>query len=234
MAVPEWATDLWLGVQPYAAKLAVWRGYESELETLAILGIGIAAYTALVFTFYHSLSRRKPAHFKFSEKKGWIGGFGRFVERVLVFPIASFLYFAVLAIALVGMAKTQPVHQVLLYSMAVVVGVRVTVYLSESMSNDLSKLVPLSLLAIVLVDPGYIRLSEAWARLLEATRLWPLLGRYFLLFIALEAVMSSVRWTLVRIDAKWHDLRTPSPETNPETISSIEVKDANSPPTNAP
>lgn len=229
MAAPAWAVDLWIRAQPYLDRLAVWRGYEKELETLAILGIGIAIYTALVFAFYQNLSRRRPFHFRMSDRPGWTGRMGRFAERALVFPVTSFLYFAVLAVALVGMAKTQPVHQVLLYSMAVVVGVRVTVYLSETMSNDLSKLVPLSLLAIVLVDPGYIRLGEAWARLVEATSLWPLLGRYFLLFIALEAVMSSVRWGAMKVKAKWADLRIPQAK-RAESPVTLHVHEAAAPP----
>lgn len=222
MELPAWATQAWARVEPYAERLALWRGYEAELETLAILGIGIAVYTALVFAFYQNLSRRKPFHFRASDRPGWGGRVARFAERALVFPVTSFLYFAVLGIALFVLAKAQGVHQILTISMAVIVGVRVTVYLSEAMSNDLAKLVPLSLLAVVIVDPGYTSLAATWARLAEAWTLWPLLGRYFLLFIALEAVMASARWAILRIDAKWPTLRK-SMKTRKATFS-VEVK----------
>jgi len=225
MAWADWVAR----VQPYAEKLAIWRGYEGELETLAILGIGIAVYTALVFAFYNALSRRKPVHLPFSDDDGWSGRVGRTTERALLFPVISFLYFAVLATALIVMAKTQAVGQILLFSMATVVGVRVTVYLSQSMSNDLAKLVPLSLLAVVLVDPGYIKLSDVWLRFQEAANLWPLLGRYFLLFIALEAVMSSGRWLIVRSGEKWSDLGIASSTKKEETTLSVEVKDGSAP-----
>lgn len=225
MVWPGWALDFIDLARPYVEPLAVWRGYERELQTLAIYGVGIAIYTALVFAFYQTLSRQKPLHFHVSDKKGWRGYLGRFTERALVFPVVSFLYFTVIALALFVMAKSQGVEQILLLSMAIIVGVRVTVYWSEQMSNDLAKLVPLSLLAVILVDPGYITLEAAWARLVYATQLWPLLGRYFLLFIALEGVMGSVRWTWLKIHGRYLSWR----KAHPKATFSVEVKEGAAP-----
>lgn len=230
MAWPAWALDGWARVQPYVDRLAVWRGYEQELQTLAIYGVGIAIYTALVFAFYQNLSQRRPFHFRLSDKPHWTGRTFRFIERALVFPVTSFLYFAFLALALFVLAKSQSTQGILLVAMAVIVGIRVTVYLSEQMSNDLAKLVPLSLMAVLLVDPGYLTLELAWSRVLEATQLWPLLGRYFLLFIVLEAVMSSARLGIVKIGSRirgWRDARK-----EPTTMFSVDVQEPNPP--NAP
>ena len=233
VAAPAWAVDLWTKTQPYVEKLAVWRGYEQELQTLAIYGIGIAIYTALVFTFYQNLSKRKPFHFKISDRPGFVGRFGRFSENAVVFPVVSFLYFAVLATSLFVLAKSQSVHQILLIAMSVVVAVRVTVYLSEAMSNDLSKLVPLSLLGVLLVDPGYLTLRQAGARIGEAMDLWPLLGRYFLLFIALEVVMGVTRASILRAGRASRGVRRKVgltiPSENKETTFTLDVKEGSTP-----
>lgn len=205
MEWPAWALDAWVRAQPYADRLAVWRGYERELQTLLIYGIGIALYTALVFAFYQNLSKRKPFHSE--KKKGWWGKTVYFLESALVFPVMSFFYFAVLAMALFLMAKSQTTQQILLVSMGVVVGVRVTSYLSEKMSNDLAKLVPLGLLGVLLVDPGYLSLETTWARIFEAANATHILGRYFLLFIALEAAMGAIRWTVTRVGRAWKERR---------------------------
>lgn len=226
----------WATVAPYLERFAIWRGYELELQTLAIYGIGIAIYTALVFTFYQALSRRRPVHFKVADKPGWGGRFARLVEKGLVFPVMSFAYFAVLAAALFVLVKGQSTQGILLIAMAVVVGVRVTVYLSEAMSNDLAKLVPLSLLGVTLVDPGYLTLATAWTRLGEAIQLAPLLGRYFLLFIALEAVFGMVRGSLQKAGRKYDDVRTrklTKPRAEEPTFSVV-VKDAEAPKKKAP
>lgn len=227
MAWPAWALDAWSRVKPYADKLALWRGYEQELQTLLIIGVGVAVYTALVFAFYQTLSKRRPVHFHLSDRPGWVGRLGKFAESALLFPILSFLYFAVLAVALFVLAKSQGTVQIMAIAMAVVVGVRVTVYLSEAMSNDLAKLVPLSLLAVLLVDPGYISLGQAWGRLLEAVDLTPLLGRYFVAFIALEAVFGTTRWALLKMGATWKARRghasAPSAEPVAEALDHVHM-----------
>lgn len=213
----------WTTVEPYTSRLAVWRGYEAELQTLAIYGIGIAVYTALVFAFYQNLSKRTPFHFKLSDRPGWAGKTFTFLEKAFVFPVMSFLYFGVLAAALFLLVKPGPSTQnLLLISMAVVVGVRVTAYLSESMSNDLAKLVPLSLLGVTLVDPGYLTLKLGWTRLGEAVQLWPLLGRYFLLFIALEAVFGVGRRTILAVGDKVTGRKTRTPSS--KRMFSVDVK----------
>lgn len=220
------AADLWAQVKPYADRLAVWRGYEQELQTLAIYGIGIAVYTALVFAFYQSLSRRRPVHIPGSEDDGWWGRTARFFERALLFPVVSFLYFAVIAVALFVLAQSQTTQDILRIAMAVVVSVRVTVYLSEKMSNDLAKLVPLSLLAVMLVNPTYASWSATWGHFAEATRLWPLLGRYFLLFIALEAAFSSARWVVMTVASRMRGDpgRGPAKEEAKESMFSVAIK----------
>lgn len=208
------AGELWARVQPYVERLAVWQGYEQELQTLAIYGIGVAIYTALVFAFYQNLSRRKPFHLPTSDRPGWQGRMSRMSERAVVFPLTSFVYFAVLASALFFLSKPEvSTLLVLRIAMAVVVAVRVTVYMSESMSNDLAKLVPLGLLGVLLVDPSYLALKDVWPRFAEATHMGPLLGRYFLLFIALEAVFSSVRWMVLRAHERTLGKREAKPVT---------------------
>lgn len=225
MAIRESLQAFWTTVEPYTSRLAVWRGYEAELETLAIYGIGIAVYTALVFTFYQSISKRTPLHLKLSDRPGWTGRVSTFLEKAFVFPITSFLYFGVLAAALFLLVKPGPTTQnLLLISMAVVVGVRVTVYLSEVMSNDLAKLVPLSLLGVTLVDPGYLTLQLAWTRIGEAVDLWPLLGRFFLLFIALEVVFGVGRRSVVAVANRITGRKDRTAAS--ERMFSVDVKDA--------
>jgi len=202
MAMPVSFQSAWARVEPFAQRLAVWEGYEKELTTLAIYGIGIAIYATLVYTFYSAIARRQPFHIPLSDHDGWLGGMSRFVERAFVFPMTSFVYFAFLALSLFVLAKSQTTEGILLLAMAVIVGIRATVYVQPAISSDLSKLVPLSLLGVLLVDPGYLTLQLAWTRLGEATQLWPLLGRYFLLFIALEAVMGSIRWAVLKTTTK--------------------------------
>lgn len=184
-------------------RFAVWEGIHPDLQTLLIYGAGIALYAALVFTVYQNISRRDPLHS--GKGRGWLGRALHGAETVLTFPILSFGYFAVLSVSLFLMAKpaTETAH-ILLLSMAAVLGVRVTAHLSELMSNDIAKLMPLSLLAVVLVDPGYLSFSTFFLRLGEAVWMTPVLLQYFVLFILVEAGMRGLRAFAPGMGRLWH------------------------------
>lgn len=192
VAAPEWLIRVWEPVAPYAVKLAVWRGYEGELQTLLIYGVGIAAFTMLVFGFFcEYLSKRDP--FDVHHGRGFTSRAKRIGQGGLVFPAVSFLFFCVLASSLFLLAKSQTTPQILLLSMSVVVGVRMTAFVNETAASDLAKLLPLSLLGVLIVDPSYASLERSLAHFRTAAGLLPLLARYFLLFILLEGAMQATR-----------------------------------------
>lgn len=223
MAWPVWAVDLWVKAKPYADRLAVWRGYEADLTSLTILTIGIAVYTLLVFAFYQNLSVRRPFHSGWGGETWW----GRTIsalEGIFVFPVMSFLYFAVLAGSLFFLAKSQSTYQIFLLSMAVVAGVRLTAFLSELASVDLAKLLPLSLLGVLVVDPNYATWAAVWARYQEIPSLVPVLGRFFLLFLVLETGLRMARSATQRIRKTWASRRkTPAPEEATEGYDSVHM-----------
>lgn len=194
MEWPGWLVEAWAFVDPYVQKLALWRGYEAELQSLLIYAVGIAAYTMLVFGFFCNNVSRRDAFRVFKAREGFGGRLVRFFESALLFPSMSFLFFAVLAVSLFLLAKpTQSTSLILILSMSVVVGVRVTAFASEGAASDLAKLLPLSLLGVLLVDPTYASLSNTWARFRDVPGLMPVLGRYFVLFLLLEATLQGVR-----------------------------------------
>lgn len=194
MEWPAWAVAAWTAVDPYLQKLALWRGYEAELQSLLIYAVGIAAYTMLVFAFFCNNVSRRDAFRVFKPREGWTGKWLRFGESALLFPAMSFLFFAVLAASLFLLAKpTQSTSLILILSMSVVVGVRVTAFASESAAADLAKLLPLSLLGVLLVDPSYASLANTWARFKDLPGLMPVLGRYFVLFLLLEGALQGAR-----------------------------------------
>lgn len=171
------------------ARLAIWRGYEPELTTLLLYGVGIAIYTAFVFAFYKTVSRRRVVT---ETRRGAWGKMVRAFEWTFMMPGIAFAYFAVLAAALFLLAKSQGTGQIILIALGVVVGVRVTSFLHEEMSADLARIVPLGLLGVVLVDPGYLTLEVTSMRMQEAAAQWPLLARAFAFLVVLEIVLQTV------------------------------------------
>lgn len=181
-----------MAFEDWVDRFAVWKGFHPDLQTLLIYGIGITVYTALVFAFYVNISRRDPLHGKTLE--GWWGKAKHAGETILTFPVLAFGYFTLLSLALFLMAKPErATGDILLLSMACVMGVRFCAHLAQSMAVDLAKLLPLSLLAVVIVDPGYLSITGVFTRLGQGAELLPVLVQYFALFILTEAGLRGVR-----------------------------------------
>jgi hypothetical protein len=172
--------------------LQFWRGYEKELVTLALYAVGIAVYALLVSLFYRSLSKRDLFGTGAGRSRKWWRVLLRGVRYLTAFPLISFLFFVVLASALFFLSKSQTASQILLISMSVVASVRATAYLSETASEDLAKLVPLGLLGVFLVDPGYLDLHTTAARFREMYGLRHLLLRYLIALVLLEVTLKLV------------------------------------------
>lgn len=206
-------------MQPYLDRMAVWRGYEDALTSLTIVTIGIAVYTILVYAFYQNLSQRRAYHTGWG-KGHWWGKVVSGAEGILVFPVMSFLYFAVLSGGLFLLAKSQSTYQILLLAMATVASVRLISYVTEIGSADLAKLLPLSLLAVLLVDPSYATWGAVWARYQEIPSLLPVIGRFFLLFLAFETTLRLAAWAIASIKAAL-GRRPVDHEVVPEALDSI-------------
>lgn len=226
MALPAWAAQ----AQPYLDRLALWRGYEADLTNLTIVAVGVTIYTLIVFAFYANLSRRAAFHSGWGKGKWW-GTLIHALEGTFVFPVMSFLYFGVLALALFFLAKTQTTYQIFLLSMAVVTAVRLTSFVKEDAAGDLAKLMPLALLGVMIVDPNPATWSAVWARYLDVVTLAPVLARFFLLFLVLE---SGLRVGNLLV-AKWRSsrLRTRLVPSREESVS-LDVKASEAPIRKAP
>jgi hypothetical protein len=173
-------------------RFAVWQGVPPDLETLFLYAVGIVVYTFLVFAFYETISRRDPLHSK--DAKGFWGTSKHVAETMLTFPIISFCYFAMLVLSLFLLSKpVTATSDIIMLSMAVVMGVRVMAHLNESLSNELAKMIPLGLLAVVIVNPGYLSVTATWSRIGELPAQVPVLVQYFVIFILAEAAMRGLR-----------------------------------------
>lgn len=173
--------------------LAFWEGFENELLTLAIYGVGIALYAVLVGLFYLTLSRRNLVD---SEKVKRAPGFLGFI---VVFPLVGFGLFLVLSMALFflakaqqGLSEVQRVRDIMLLAMAVVAGVRVTAYVSERAAEDLAKVLPLGLLGVLIIDPGFLKIEVSIGRIGIMFSLLDTVLRYLLVLVVLEVALRGV------------------------------------------
>ena len=176
--------------------VTVWR-------PLAIYVVGLVVYSIFIFEFYRFVARRDIIELELrkyaSGFKGFFNNFFRtllyILQYILIYPVLSLLWFGFFTMFLAVMAPGYAVDRIVLVSMSVVTAIRVTAYYSESLSQDLAKMLPLALLGVFLVE-GRVGVSvpDVFSKVVSVATDWRTLSYYLFLLIAVEIVLRLITW----------------------------------------
>jgi len=98
------------------------------------------------------------------------------------------VWFIVLTTFLVFLSKSHMPSTVAIISVATIAVIRISAYYNESLSQDLAKIVPFTILGVFLVDTNLISFDAAWGILTQLPALWKSL-LYYLIFVILVEYM---------------------------------------------
>ncbi|RMD45894.1 hypothetical protein D6829_00910 [Candidatus Pacearchaeota archaeon] len=157
----------------------------------------IILYSIFVFYFYRFLARRNILELNLNqynvyENPAVVKIFAvvfYIIEHIILLPIMTFFWFAVLSILILILAEGIDVGTILLISAAMVASVRVTAHVSESLSKDLAKMLPFTLLAIAITKPGFFNISSLLSRIYEVPTLFTRVPQYLIFIVAVELIM---------------------------------------------
>ena len=167
--------------------------FQQHWQATAIFTLAIALYVLLVWHYFHLVAKRDLL--KFNKIKGdgfWVtvgnlaGEFVYLLEYLIVFPIITFLFFGVFALAMLFLAKEQPLESILLISITTISATRVMAYYNEDASQELAKLIPIVLLGAYLTTPSFFSLELVLSRLQELPAFMNRIGGFILFTVVLE------------------------------------------------
>lgn len=157
---------------------------------LLVYTILIAVYGIFIWGFYKSVSKRDLFHMEIKDhSRQWRVKTAYVLKYLILFPLFTFVWFAVLTVVLFFLSKSQSVQNILIISMAMVAAARISAYYKRELSEDISKIMPLAVLGIFVVDPTFFSLSLTISRFYEVATLVVLLANYLIFTIVLEFVM---------------------------------------------
>lgn len=186
--------------------------YGDDVATMAVFGVGIALYTLAVANLYLPLGTRMMFARRFGDRR--VATPTRRFAYVLLFPFLSFLFVLVIAASMRFMSDVSTgdlgTREILTLAMAVVLAIRVCAYFSETAATDLAKVMPLSMLAVVLVTNGFADLEDSLANLRELDDEPALLGLSFVVIVVVEFFLRVLYEVLGRPN-RGRDPRDPSP-----------------------
>jgi ABC-type dipeptide/oligopeptide/nickel transport system permease subunit len=186
--------------------------YGDDLAVMMIYGVAIALYTLAVAILYVPMGTRMMFARRFGERR--VATPARRFAYVVTFPLLSFLFVLVIAVSMFFMARfsTDALshREVLTIAMAVVLAIRVCAYFSEHAASDLAKVMPLSMLAVVLVTNGVSDLEESLENLQRLDDDPMLLLLFFVVVVVVEFVLR-VTYELLGRPGHGRDPRDPAP-----------------------
>ena len=177
-------------------------GEISPLTTILFFTIVIIVYTLFVFVFSKFMARKNIFHFNLyqynkSEHPFWVKFFSvslYILEYLILVPLLSFLFFAVLSLLLLLLVNKLDVATALLICAAVVAAIRATSYVSHNMATDLAKLVPFNLLALALTQPEFFSIKVFFSRIAEIPSFLYVIPEYLLLIVSIEILMRGLEF----------------------------------------
>ncbi len=177
----------------------------------------ISIYSLFVFKFYKFLARKNIIHlnlskYSYSENEGlmkFFAGILYVIEYIVILPIITFFWFAILALFILVLSKSQSLETILIISASLIAAVRVTSYVSEDLSRDLAKMLPFALLALMLVDPDFFSIDLLIGRFQQIPLFLRTIPYYLVFIVALELIMRIVDFISMLFtgfeDSPYHD-----------------------------
>lgn len=125
-----------------------------------------------------------------------------FLKYLFIFPIYSFIWFLVFSFLLFVLSKSRPIEDILFLGIIVVAATRIGAYVSEKLAEDMAKLLPLTLIAIFLIDPKAVTLETITSSLPVLLQQIPRVAKYLLFIIAIEWLLRIGNWIITSIKPK--------------------------------
>ena len=155
------------------------------------------------YVYYKQLARRDLFEIqKLNLKSKFVNILDRivyFLKYLFIFPIYSFIWFLIFSFLLFLLSKSRPMEDILFLGIIVVSATRIGAYVSEKLAEDMAKLLPLTLIAIFLIDPKAVTLQTVTSSFPSLLQQIPRAAKYLLFIIVLEWLLRIGYWVIASI-----------------------------------
>lgn len=168
-----------------------------SLLTLLLFSLLLAAYGILVWKFHTLVSKKDLLTLNLAQYNQTDHPFYSkllavifyFVEYIVILPVVLSFAFSILAIIILFLSEGVAISQIIIIAVAIVASIRVLAYYKEEIAREVAKLMPLTMLAIFLITPGFFSLDRLISSIAEVGGLFNQILYFFMFMIALELVL---------------------------------------------
>jgi len=183
-------------IELYNQFISILPSYAGAFFNFLVLVLLIVIYAIFIWKAYKFVARKDFLGLNLNQyNKGshpTLKAVLYFLEYIVISPILIFLMFVVFTFLLILLSQNPETSQLLIISATVIAAIRITSYYRQGASEEIAKFLPLTLLALSVLNPNSFAQAQYLERTLTHLTLIPSLYKeifYYLGFIILLEVI---------------------------------------------
>ena len=193
MAIGDFTSEL---IAAYNGFLSVLPQFFQTFFNFFFLAVLIFAYATFVWKLHKFISIKNILNLDLNQyntaehptNAKIVAGALYFLEYIIIMPLLIFLWFSVFGISIIIFTDLQ-IDTVLVISTVIVAAIRITAYSNEAIAKEVAKLLPLNLLAISLIVPGFFEFERVLNNLNQVPDFLSQIFYYLGFIILLEVIL---------------------------------------------
>ena len=167
---------------------------------LFIFAVLIALYAILTWKFYKFLAKKNILKLNLSQYNTTKHPFWNkllesiffFLEYIIIMPLIVFFWFSVFSIFLMLMAEYQDAGRILFIAAALIAATRFMAYYSEELAEEIVGYIPVTLLMVLLLEPGAFDAQGLIERFSQVPGLVKNIFSYLLFVVVVEILLRGI------------------------------------------
>ncbi len=200
------ATDMVVNTTTSMVSQMSFPDFIATVKPLTIFVIGVLIYVIFIFKFYRSIAKKDIVKLDLEKYVDVPGDPHRktkmillnFLENFILTPIAVLAWVGIVAFIMLFLAENYTADMLLITSVATVAVIRAATYYNEDLSIELAKVLPFTLLAILIFDASQFSIENSLLVATQLPVLWKNIMYYLLFAMGLEIIMRITR-TMVKL-----------------------------------
>lgn len=176
---------------------------------LMLLVLFVFLYVFFVWKLYKFVSTRDFLGLTFekysSAKTSSLAGFLYLLEYLILSPFLIFIWFTIFTIFLIFLTgETILVSTLLIVSATVISVTRITSYYNKQLSEEVAKMLPLTLLGVAIISPDFFNIERIFSRFGEIPSFLNQIFIYLLFIFLLETILRLFKFifSLIGVEEK--------------------------------
>jgi len=193
VSITDFTSEL---IAAYKGFLSLLHPFFQSFFNFFFLAVLIFIYATLVWKLHNFISKKNILNLDLSKYNTSehptlakiIAGALYFLEYIIILPFLIFFWFSVFGISLT-IFTDLPIGTILVVSTVTVAAIRITSYSNENVAKELAKLLPLNLLAISLLVPGFFEFERILNNINQIPSFLSQIFYYLGFIMALEVIL---------------------------------------------